>query len=90
MKQRMFISSSTLSDFVTRAEADTKQSKERQGVAIPLKPGTKKRRRRKTPVEELQSDDGRRFLDEEERAAKRAAKQDGDYVQSSPPTDDKS
>jgi hypothetical protein len=53
MNQRIFISSSALSNFVTRAEANAKQSKDRQGVAILLKPGTRKQRRQKTPPEEL-------------------------------------
>jgi hypothetical protein len=88
MNQRIFISSSTLSNFVTRAEANAKQSKDRQGVAIPLKPRTRKRQRQKTPPEELQLDDERIFL-EEERATKRTVKQDSDYVRSSPSIGDK-
>jgi hypothetical protein len=64
-----------------RAEADAKQLKEKQGVAMGLKPGTRKQRRQKTLPEELQPDDERRLL-EEERAAKRMAKQDNTYGQS--------
>jgi hypothetical protein len=79
MNQRIFISFSTLSDFASGAEADAKQSKEKQGVAIPLNPGTRKQRRQKTPPEKLQSDDEQRFL-EEERATKGTAMQDSDQA----------
>lgn len=82
--QRIFIASSTLYDYVTKAEADAEIVKERRGEMFQLKPGAKKRRRQKTPLQELTSDDVRRFLDEEERDAKRITRHDTDYVWSSP------
>jgi hypothetical protein len=88
MNHRVFISSSTLCDFVTLAEADAKLVKERKGDVVQLKSGARKRRRQKTPPEELKSDDERRFLEEEERVAKRMGRWDGDYIESSPSSDE--
>jgi predicted alpha/beta superfamily hydrolase len=88
MNHRVFISSSTLYDFLTRAEAKEKLVKERKGKMVQLESGARKRRRQKTPPEELKSDDERRFLEEEERVAKRMARWDGDYVESSPSSDE--
>ena len=85
MNHRIFISSSTLYDFVTHAEARARLVKQRKGKMVELKPGVNRRR---TPPEELKSDDERRFLEEEERVAKRMVKWDGDYVRSSPPSDE--
>ena len=82
--QRIFIASSTLYDFVTRAEADAEKVQEKRGKMLQFKPGAKKRRRQETPPEKSKSDDERRFLDEEERDAKRIARQDTDYAGSSP------
>jgi hypothetical protein len=86
MNQRVFISSSTLYDFVTCAEAEAKLAKGDEGNMVQLKPGARKRRRQKTPPEELKSDDERRILKEEERVAKRMARRDKDY---SPSSDEK-
>jgi hypothetical protein len=88
MTQRIFIPSSTLYDFVTRAEDDAEKVKKRKGKMVQLKRGTKKRRRQKTPPEELISDDEQRFLEEEERIAKKMAIRDGEYERSSPMSDE--
>ncbi|PVH67721.1 hypothetical protein DL98DRAFT_442935 [Cadophora sp. DSE1049] len=55
--QRIFISPSTLYDFVTRAEADDEKVKEKRGKMSPLKPGAKKLRRQRTQREESKLDD---------------------------------
>jgi len=66
----IIISSSTLYDFVTRAEVDAKKIKENKGEMVQLKPGAKKQKRQRTPPEELKPNDKQWFSKEE----------DSDYV----------
>ena len=67
MNHRIFISSSTLYNLLTCAEAEAKELKESEGP--PVKPGAGKWMRQKTPPDELRPDDERRLLEEEEGVA---------------------